>query len=189
LTPAAFTSAAVSAQTYRIEPGRTSAGFAVMQLGIARQTGQFGRASGTIELDPSGYGGSIDVSIDTASVDTGWGLRDKFLRGEHMFDVARFPIMRFRSTHLEYSGRQIVGAQGMVTLHGVTRPVRLDVTRLACGIDPAEGREGCGATVTGRLKRRDFGMEFAFPLIGDDVELDFSITAFRAGDGADAEAR
>ena len=186
---AVFTPATASAQTYRIDPGRTAAGFAVMQFGIARQTGQFGRASGTIQLDPSANGGSIDVAIDTASVDTGWSLRDDFLRGENMFDVVHFPVMSFRSTHLEYRGRQIVGAQGVVTLHGVTRPVRLDVTRLACGTDSAETRESCGANVTGRLMRRDFGMKFAFPLIGDEVELDFSITAFRVGEGGRTQKR
>jgi polyisoprenoid-binding protein YceI len=182
-----MTAAVAAAQTYRIEPARTSAGFAVTQFGIARQTGQFGKASGTIELDPSGYGGSIDVSIDTASVDTGWLLRDEFLRGENMFDAVRYPVMRFRSTHLEYRGRQIVGAQGLVTLHGVTRPVHLEVARLVCGTDPADGREACGAIVTGHLMRSNFGMEFAFPMIGDDVELDFAIQAFRIADVAGTE--
>ncbi len=72
-------------------------------------------------------------------------------------------------------------------LRGVTQAVRLEVQWLVCGINPADGREGCGATVTGRLLRRDFGMDYAYPLVGDEVELDFAITAFRVRDEGETE--
>jgi polyisoprenoid-binding protein YceI len=181
--------AAAAAQTYRVDPEQTTAGFAVSHLGIVRQRGHFDRAWGTIVIDPAGgAGGSIDVVIDPSSIDTGWNLRDDFLRSEDMFDVTRYPVVRFRSTHLEYRDGRIVAAEGDITLHGVTRSLRLNVERLACGRNPADGREGCGATVTGRLLRREFGMEFAWPLVGDDVDLDFAITAFRVRDEGETDA-
>lgn len=184
---AAASPLASAAQTYRIEPELSAAGFAVSHLGIARQRGQFDRAWGKIVLDPAGGAGSIDVVIDPASVNTGWNARDEFLRAEDMFDVAHFPVVRFHSTRLEFTGQQVIAAEGEITLHGVTQPLRLEVQRLACGTNPADGREGCGATVTGRLLRRSFGMDYAFPLVGDEIELDFAITAFRVRDEGETE--
>ena len=73
-----------AAQAYRIAPDRTTAGFALTQLGFLRQEGRFRRMSGTILLDPARAGGSIDVAVDLASVDTGWQLRDDFIRSEDM---------------------------------------------------------------------------------------------------------
>jgi polyisoprenoid-binding protein YceI len=189
LVPAAAALAVANAQTYRIAPDRTHAAFTVSQLGVLRQEGRFHRVSGTILLDPAlPGGGRIDVAIDLASVDTGWELRDDFIRGEQMFDVARYPVMQFRSTHLDYRGPRIVGAEGNVTLHGVTKPMRFEVNRFECGTTSADGRESCGATVSGRLLRREFGMDFAYPLIGDVVTLNFAITAFRIRGEGEAEA-
>jgi polyisoprenoid-binding protein YceI len=99
-----------------------------------------------------------------------------------MFDVQRFPRLRFRSTQVSYEGARLVGVEGDLTLRGVTRPVRLDVTHVECAIRLDDGREACGATVSGRISRRAFGMDFAYPLIGDDVELQFEVTALRVGD-------
>ena len=172
--------APADAQTYRIATERTLARFAMTQLGFLPQEGQFHRVSGTILLDPErASGGSIDVAIDLASVDTGWQLRDDFIRGEHGFDVARYPVLQFRSTRLEYRDRQIATAQGIVTLHGVTKPMRLDVRGLECVSNAGEGGESCAATVSGRLLRRQFGMDFAYPFVGDAIVLDFAITALR----------
>lgn len=180
LVPAAVALAVANAQSYRIAPDRTTAAFSVSQLGLLRQEGRFHLVSGTILLDPARQdGGRIDVAIDLSSVDTGWELRDDFIRGEQMFDVARYPVMQFRSTHLDYRGPRIVGAEGNVTLHGVTRPVRFEVHRFECGMDSGDGQQSCGAMVSGRLLRREFGMDFAYPLVGDVVTLDFAITALR----------
>jgi polyisoprenoid-binding protein YceI len=65
------------------------------------------------------------------------------------------------------------------TLRGVTRPVRLDVRYVHCGTYAADGREGCGARIVGRISRLAFGIDFAYPMIGDEIELDFAVTAFR----------
>ena len=185
---AAVVPAAANAQVYRIAADRTTAGFTVSHLGILRQEGQFHRVSGTILLDPArAEGGSIDVAIDLSSVDTGWKLRDDFIRGEDMFDVARYPVMQFRSTHLDYRGRQIVAADGNVTLHGITKPMRLLVQRLECHMNSNDGRESCDAIVSGWLSRREFGMDYAYPFVGDVVTFDFAITAFRIRDEGGAE--
>ena len=125
---------------------------------------------------------SIDLEIETASVATGWSLRDAFLRSEVMFDAGRFPQLQFHSTGLHYDGTRLKGVEGEVTLRGVTRPVRLDVTRLECRSRPGDERETCGAEVSGRISRGAFGMDFGYPLIGDDVDLEFVVNAFRVRD-------
>jgi polyisoprenoid-binding protein YceI len=186
--PAAFVTSGAEAQTYRIAPERTQARFAVTQFGVLRQEWRFHRVSGTILLDPSrASGGRIDVAIDLASVDTGWQLRDDFIRGEDVFDVARYPVLEFRSTHLEYRDRQIAAAQGLVSLHGVTKPLRLDVRSLDCVRVSGDGGESCAATVSGQLLRREFGMDFAYPIYGDAILLDFAITALRSRNDNDSD--
>lgn len=171
----------------RVDADLTRARFAVEYLGIAKAHGRFGRTSGTIDVDAQQKVERIDLAIDTDSVDMGWDLRDAFVRSEVMFDVQRFPRMRFRSTQVSYEGARLVGVAGDLTLRGVTRPVRLDVARVECAIRPDDGREACGAMVTGRISRRAFGMGFAYPLIGDEVELEFEVTAFRLGDPVPAK--
>lgn len=192
LALAAWLAASIAARadpgTLLVDADLTRARFAVAYLGIATAQGRFGRTSGTIALDAQQKVERIDLAIDTASVDMGWDLRDAFVRSEVMFDVQRFPRLRFRSTHVSYEGARLVGVEGDLTLRGVTRPVRLDVSRVECAVRPDDGREACGATVSGRISRRAFGMDFAYPLIGDDVQLQFEVTALRVGDTAAGKA-
>jgi len=185
---AASAGARADAGTLLVDSELTRARFVVEYLGMATAHGRFGRTSGTIGVDAQQKVERIDLAIDTESVDMGWDLRDAFVRSEVMFDVQRFPRLHFRSTHVSYEGARLVGVEGDLTLRGVTRPVRLDVARVECAIRPDDGREACGALVTGRISRRAFGMDFAYPLIGDEVELEFEVIAFRARDAATAKA-
>ena len=175
------------AGTYRVDPDRTSARFAVHYLGLARAEGRFGRTAGTIVLDEQQRVDSIELVIDTRSVDMGWDLRDAFVRSEAMFDSERFPQLHFRSTRASYDGARLVGIDGELTLRGVTRPVRLEVERVECAPRSGDGQEACAAAATGRLSRRAFGMDFAYPLIGEDVELDFALTAVRVRAAGEAK--
>jgi polyisoprenoid-binding protein YceI len=87
--------------------------------------------------------------------------------------------MHFHSTRLVYEGTRLAGVEGEVTLRDVTRPVRFDVLRLECGARPDDAREACAAEVSGRISRSAFGMDFGYPLIGDEVDLAFVVNAFR----------
>src|SRR5207244_9651260 len=141
-----FAAAAAAAPVvYRIEPEFTYAEFAVSHIGLSRQRGHFGRTNGTIVLDPEQHSGSIDFVVDATSIDTGWNVRDEFLRGEAMFDAAHYPVVCFRSTQLVFDHEHLIGVVGELTLRDVTRPVALKVERLECGKEPDSGRDGCGA--------------------------------------------
>lgn len=171
-----------AAATFRVATDQTNVGFAVSSFGIGTQQGRFELTSGRITLAPERQSGSIEFVVDVASVNTGWELRDGFLKSDLMFDVERYPSIRFHSTRLDFDGPRLVAVAGEMTLHGVTRPVRFDVTRMDCGADTGIGGEGCGAAVAGHISRSAFGMSFAYPLVGDEVALEFSIRAVRIPD-------
>ena len=172
--------ATAAPEVFTIDPALTRAEFAVGHFWVTRLEGRFGRTQGTIVLDAEGHAGSIDFAVDATSVDTGWSVRDNFIRGEHMFDSARYPTVRFRSTQLTFDRVRLIGAAGELTMHNVTRPIAIKVERLECGPHPDNGREGCGVAVISSIKRSDFGMTVGLPFVGDDIDLSFYLTAFRA---------
>jgi polyisoprenoid-binding protein YceI len=183
LAVAVFAAAGVTdAATFRVATDQTNVGFAVSNFGIGTHEGRFDLTWGRITLDAERRSGSIDLVVDVGSVNTGWDLRDSFLKSDLMFDVERYPSIHFRSTRLDFDGPRLVAVDGEMTLHGVTRPVRFDVTRMECGADTVVGSDGCGALVSGRISRSGFGMSFGYPIVGDEVALRFSIRAVRVPD-------
>jgi polyisoprenoid-binding protein YceI len=160
---------------YRVDPAHSAALFSVLHLGVFRAHGRFARMTGRVVVDDAAQSGSVDLEIDAASVATGWSLRDAFVRGENMFDSERYPVVRFRSTRLEYADGKLARIAGELTLRDVTRPVVVTVATIVCG---AAGN-GCDAEGATSIHRRDFGLDFAWPLIGDDVDLVLRIRAVR----------
>jgi len=176
------------AATFRIAPENASVVFAVSHLGISTE-GRFGLIRGEIVLDAERRAGSVELIADARSINTGWDLRDAFLKSDLMFDVERYPSIRFHSSRLGFEGDRLVSIDGEVTMRGVTRPARFDVTRFECAADTMPGKDGCAAVVRGRISRGEFGMSFGYPLIGDEVALDFSIKAIRNNSERDARAQ
>ncbi len=171
---------------YRVDPERTSVAFEVTQLGVFIQNGRFGQAHGRIAYDADTETGGVDLTVDTATVDTGWDLRDRFVRGEDMLDAAHYPKLEFRSTTMSFAGHKLVAVDGELTLRGVTRPVRLEVRDVHCGPNTAEGGERCDAEIVGRISRREFGIDYGYPLVGDEVLLTFAVSALKQRDAAAA---
>jgi polyisoprenoid-binding protein YceI len=165
-------------EVFQVEPGASTAQFAVNHFGFFTQRGRFGGTQGTIVLDAEERSGSIELVIDATSIDTGWHTRDAWLRGEEMFDVAHYPIVRFRSTKLVYDQAALVGIAGLLTLHGVTRPITLKIERMDCGRQTG-AREACGADAISTIRRSQFGMDYALGLVSDEVELSLQVTARR----------
>jgi len=137
--------------------------------------GRFENVSGRVLFDAAAHAGAIELDIPVASVATGFDSRDRFIRSSAMFDAAQFPRIRFQSTRFDFEGERLVRVEGDLTLRGVTRPVSLTVRRIECGDVAA----GCKAEAVGALRRRDFAMDAWWPVIGDDVELRFHLTAVR----------
>jgi polyisoprenoid-binding protein YceI len=169
---------AAGPEVFRIDPAQTRAEFTVNHFWVTMLHGRFVRAHGTIVLDSEGRNGSIDFAIDADSVDTGWSVRDDFIKSELMFDASRFPEMRFRSTQLVFDRTGLIGASGDLTMHNVTRPVAVKVEHMDCRHETPTA-DHCGVAVISTVKRSDFGMSFALPFVGDDIDLVFQITARR----------
>ena len=166
-------------ETYRVDPLHTTTTFSVSHLGLSMQRGSFGKTTGTVVLDRAAKKGSIDVAIDAASVTSGSPSRETLLRGEDYFNVAQFPNITIKSDNLKFNGDTVVGAEGELTMRGVTKPVVLSVADFKCAIHPATKRPACGAEVTASVKRSEFGMMKNQASTGDDVSIAIAIEAIQ----------
>src|SRR5208283_5044960 len=107
--------------------------FEVNHMGFSIQRGSFGKATGKVTLDRRARNGTIDVTIDTTSIKTIDPRLDARMKGEDFFNVAKYPTMTFKASKLLYDGDQVVGADGELTMIGVTIPVVLKVANFICG--------------------------------------------------------
>ncbi|HND24072.1 MAG TPA: YceI family protein [Rhodocyclaceae bacterium] len=165
--------------SYSIDPNHTHVIFETDHLGLSTQRGRFSRSSGKIVLDRAARSGTVDVSLDAAALDMGFAKWNENMRGENFFNVAEFPAVSFRSARLVFDGDTPVAAEGTVTLLGVSRPLTLTLQRVHCAPNPLNKRETCGADITGRLKRSEFGMTRNIPSVSDEVRLIIAVEAFR----------
>lgn len=172
------TTAQADPQVYVIDPTHTYPNFSINHLGFSLQRGRFNQTEGKIVLDTEAKAGQVEISIHAASIDTGLAKRDEHLRGADFFKVAEYPKLTFRGDKLEFNGDKLVAVQGELTLLGVTKPLRLSVTQFYCGLNPLRLKQGCGAEAQAILKRSDFGMDYALPGVGDEVQLAIQVEAY-----------
>ncbi len=169
-----------SAAKYQIDPGHTYPNFSVSHLGFSTMYGQFGKTTGTMEYDASSGKGSVNITIDAASIYTGHKKRDKHLRSPDFFNVVEFPEITFKSTSAKLSGGNGT-VEGDLTIMGVTKPVVLNVSKIRCGKHPFNPKltEVCGFDATTKIKRTDFGMKYGMPAIGDEISIVIGIEGTR----------
>lgn len=170
--------AAAAPDNYTIDPFHAYVGFAIDHLGIALIHGRFSKISGKFSVDRAAKTGSVDLVVETASVDTNDSekgtrarTRDEHLRSADFFNAAEFPKMIYKSTQVVFAGDNPVAVEGTVTLLGVTKPVTLKLERFKCNPATATAKERCGGDASGKLKRSEFGMSRGIPSIGDEVML------------------
>ena len=170
--PVASTSA-IAADLYTLDPDHTQTIFTVDHLGYSRVTGTFHDIRGTLSLDEKKPETShVEVTIGTASVDTGAAARDEDLRSGDYFNAAKYPVMTFKSTKIRKRSARTADVTGDLTLLGVTRPVVLKVTFNKKAPDFLRANKVvAGFTASATIKRSDFGMKAFLPLIGDEVRI------------------
>jgi polyisoprenoid-binding protein YceI len=172
---------AARADTLKIDPVHSTVGFKIRHL-FANVTGRFTSVAGTINVDPAHpETASVDATIAIKSIDTASAMRDKDLRGPNFFDADKFPDMTFKSTKVVVTGSNQADVTGDLTLHGVTKPVTLNVNFLGTGPGMMGGTT-TGWEATGSLKRSDYGLTWSKTIEGtsvvaDDVNIDLEITA------------
>lgn len=179
LALAALPLAAIAApESYTFDPTDTFANFVVDHFGITPIYGRFNKSTGKAVIDRAAKTASVEMVIDTASIDTGDidkgarpRSRDDHLRSADYFNVAEFPRMTYKSTSVAFSGDTPKTIEGNLTLLGVTKPVTLTIDRFACMPASGTAKERCGGSATGKLKRSDFGMTRSIPSQSDEVTL------------------
>jgi polyisoprenoid-binding protein YceI len=167
-------------ENYVIDAGHTFPSFEVNHLGFSTHRGRFNKTEGKITLDTAAKSGSVEITIDANSVDTGGEKLDKHLKAEDFFNVAKFPTLTFKGSKFTFDGDKPVAVEGDFTLLGVTKPVKLTISNFKCGAHPFNKKPLCGAEVTGTIKRSEFGMKYGVPAVGDDIKLMIQVEAFKA---------
>ncbi len=149
-----------AADTYQLDPNHTFPSFEADHMGgLSTWRGKFTKTTGTVTIDRAARTGSADVTIDPASVQTGNARLDQHLIGDEFFDVAKYPIATYKGTRMVFDGdtpRRIIGN---FTLHGVTRPLTLEIESFKCMQHPVLKREVCGVEAEGAFNRDDFGID------------------------------
>ena len=164
--------AAVRGGHYVVEPAHTQVVFGVSHFGLTTFYGVFSGASGSLTLDPKNASAStLSVNIPVTSVSTTSAKLDGLLRGPDWFDAAKYPVMVFTSTKVDPIGHSEAHVTGNLTLHGVTKPVTLNVKFNGAAINPLDRAYTVGFAISGDVRRSDFGVTKFVPLVGDDVTL------------------
>lgn len=174
-----FAVTAVAADTYTIDPNHTFPVFEVNHLGYSVQHGRFNKTSGNITLDMAAKKGSVDLTIETTSLDMGFPLWDEHMSADGFFNTAKFPTMTFKSNKLVFKDGKVVAAEGDFTMLGVTKPLTVIVNGFVCGDHPMNKKAMCGANIGGTIKRSDFGMTKYVPAISDEVKIHVPVEAYK----------
>ncbi|CCD05709.1 TPA: YceI family protein [Legionella pneumophila] len=165
-------------QTLTLDNQHTYVLWKVKHLGFSTQAGKW-YASGQLILDKDNPQQSkVNVTIKVDDIVTGIPELDKHLKGKLFFDTKQFPTATFASNRVEVMGKNKAKVYGMLTLHGVTKPIILNVILNKAGINLLNDRETAGFSATTSLKRSDYGIKALIPEVGDDVEIEIEAEAY-----------
>lgn len=164
--------------TWQIDPAHTAAQFSVKHLAISTVRGGFSNVKGTVILDDVDISkSSVDVTIDVSTVDTRTPDRDKDLKSDKFFDVAKYPTMTFKSTKVEQAGAGKLKVTGDLTIRGTTKSVVLDVDGPTAPVKDPWGNQRSAVTATTKINRQDFGVKWNATMdnggvvVGDEVSI------------------
>lgn len=173
-------------ENYTLDPTHTYPHFEVDHLGVSTMRGMFTRSAGKFTIDRAAKAGSVELTVETASIATGDSekgnrprARDEHLRSADFFNVAEFPRMTYKSTGVKFAGDNPAEIAGNLTLLGATKPLTLKIERWTCREHPVYKKQMCGGNASASLKRSDFGMKYGLGGIGDDLKLYFEFEAFK----------
>jgi polyisoprenoid-binding protein YceI len=178
---ALLTSVAVQAEpaTYQIDPSHTFVTWEGKHFGTSTNRGRFDKKEGTITLDKAAKTGSVDITIQTASISTGTLPFDGHLKSKDFFDVETFPTAKFVGNAFTFDGDKLQEVNGTLTLLGKAQPVTLKATGFNCYEQPRLKREVCGGDFETTIQRSQFGMTYGLPGIPDNIRLLVQVEAIK----------
>ncbi|KRA75722.1 polyisoprenoid-binding protein [Lysobacter sp. Root667] len=175
----AFAGAAAAAPlTYKIDANHTDVVASWSHFGFSNPIAHFGQVDGSITYDPAKpSSSSVEVTIPLAGLNSHVAAFDEHLRSEDFFDAAKYPTITFKSTQVEAAGDKKLKVSGDLTVHGVTKPVVLDVTINKVGEQPLAKRAAAGFDASTTIKRSDFGIAKYVPNVSDEVTIHITTEA------------
>jgi polyisoprenoid-binding protein YceI len=177
LTSAVATSALAAPVTYGVEGTHTYPRFSYSHFGYSTQLSSFSKTTGKVVFDAEAKKGSVDIVIDTKSVNTGFADFNEHIQGEDFLDTAKFPQATFKSTKVVFDGDKPQLVEGNLTIKGVTKPVTLTVTSFQAMPHPMLKKPAIGANAFTVIKRSEFNAGKYAPYVGDEVRIDIAIEA------------
>jgi polyisoprenoid-binding protein YceI len=164
-----------AAETYKIDAMHSMPSFTYKHLDLSMFRGRFDRITGVVTFDPKQRAGNTEVTVEVSSVSTGVPMLDQFLTSPKFFDAAKFPVITFRSRAFNFEGERLVSVTGDLTIHGVTKPVTLEILFLACHPHQLLKVPACGADARATIRRSEFGLGAFIPNDADEVMLDIPV--------------
>ncbi len=170
-------SAMAAPVTYHVDGSHTYPRFSYSHFGYSTQLSSFSKTTGKVVFDAEAKTGSVDIVIDTKSVNTGFADFNEHIQGEDFLDTAKFPQATFKSTQVIFEGAKPAKIEGLLTLKGVTKPVTLTVTGFQAAPHPMVKKPALGANAFTVIKRTEFNAGKYAPYVGDEVRIDIAIEA------------
>ena len=183
LALAAFTAGASSAPAkYDIDSDHTYPSFTADHMGgLSNWRGKINKTSGSIVLDTAAQTGSVDVTMSMDEIDFGHDKMNAHVKSADMLDVAKFPTATYTGKLTGFKNGAPTEVDGTLTLHGVSKPVKLKINSFTCKPHPMKKKEVCGADASGKFNREDFGVNYGKAYgFKQDVELQIQIEALKA---------
>jgi len=166
--------------TYAIEPSHSFATFEITHFGTSTNRGRFNKTSGTVTVDKAAKTGSLDVTVDTTSLDTGTAAFTKHLSSEEILNTAANPTAHLVANKFTFNGDKVTEIAGTLTLNGKTNPVVLKAQNYNCYNSPMIKREVCGGDFDTTIVRSQYGvtygLNYGFP---DNVHLVIQVEAVK----------
>ena len=175
---AALAGSAIAAPvTYNVDGSHTYPRFSYSHFGYSTQLSSFKSTSGKVVFDAEAKTGSVDITIDMKSVNTGFDDLNGHIQGEDFLDTAKFPTATFKSTKVVFEGDKPKSIDGVLTIKGVSKPVTLTVTRFLAMPHPMMKKPAIGADAFTTIKRSEFNAGKFAPYVGDEVRIDIALEA------------
>ncbi len=172
--------ASADPSAYTFDPMHTEVRFCWNHLGISRQCAHFTSYDGELLYDEANPEKSqLKVTFKMDSIETLVPIFNEHMKGDKLFDAKKFPEATFKSTKFERTGEKAGKVTGDLTVHGVTKPVTLDVTLNFAGTQPMSKKETLGVGATTNVKRTDFGVSAAAPYVSDEVSIEIQTEMYK----------
>ena len=178
-TTLAVTTAMAAPKTFEIDGSHTFPRFSYSHFGYSTQVSRFDSTTGSVVFDADAKTGSVDISIDMKSVNTGFADFNGHIQGEDFLDTAKFPKATFKSTKVNFQDGKPSSIESQLTIKGITKAVTLTVTSFQAMAHPMLKKDAIGANAFTVIKRSEFNAGKYAPYVGDEVRIDIALEAIQ----------